>query len=145
MVFKSLTLLLAAPVHEEAIDVVDGGDGDQHIDDDSERGNSAEQTNQKYKATEEFGANCQSRQRRRNPHLLGKEPHRAVEAITSKPAQHLLRAVHKEGYAEHQAHDGEREVVRSENEFAKHGHPPQDYLAALSARPIELLDACCNT
>src|SRR5664280_521025 len=145
MVFKSLTLLLAGPVHEEAINVVDGGDGDQHIDDDSERGNSAEQTNQKSKATEEFGANCQERQGRWNSHLLGEESHRAVEAITSKPAQHFLRAMHKEGHAKHQAHDGEREVIRSGNKFAKHGHPPQNDLATLSARPIELLDACCNT
>src|SRR5664279_3578252 len=64
MVFKSLTLLLAGPVHEEAINVVDGDDGDQHIDNDAERCDTAEQTDQKSKATEEFRADCQERQRR---------------------------------------------------------------------------------
>ncbi len=96
MVFKSLTLLLAGPVHEEAVDVMYRRDGDEHIDDDAQRCDTAEQTNQKSKATEEFGANCQERQRRRNSHLLGEEPHGAVEAVPSKPAQHLLRAVREE-------------------------------------------------
>ena len=74
MVLKSLTLLLAGPVHEETIDVMDGGDGDQHVDDDAQRGDTAEQTNQQSEATEEFGANCQECQRRRNSHCWVKNP-----------------------------------------------------------------------
>src|ERR1019366_3245612 len=136
MEFKSLAFLLAGPVHEEAIYVVDGCDGDQHVDDDAQRCDTAEQTNQKSETTEEFGANCQERQRRRNSHLLGEEPHGAVEARTSKPAQHFLRAVHKERDAKHQAHDGKYKVIRSRKEFAKHGI----LLKAEGGQPIQSIE-----
>src|ERR1035438_10077548 len=102
MEFKSLALLLASPVHEETVRVVNGCDGDQHVGDDAQRRDATEQTNQKSEATEEFGANCQEGQRRRNSHLLREESHGTVEAVASKPAQHLLRAMSKENHTQHQ-------------------------------------------
>ena len=45
--------------------------------------------------------------------IFRKEPHGAVESVAAKPAQHLLRAVREEHNAQHQAHNGQSEIVRS--------------------------------
>jgi hypothetical protein len=44
---------------------------------------------------------------------LGKEPHGRLEPVPAKPAQHFLRAVRKEYYAEHQPQYGQNPVIRS--------------------------------
>ena len=90
-----------------------GRDRNQHVHDDSERRNAAQQTDNKSDTAEELGANREKRQRRGNTHLLGEEAHRALESVAAKPAQHLLRSVHEEGHTENQAHKGERQNVES--------------------------------
>src|SRR5271157_3980393 len=120
MILKAFALLLAAPVHEEPIDVVHGRYRHQHVDDDSERRDAAEQAYDKSETAEELRTNREKRQRRRNAHLLGEEAHGALEAVAAKPAQHLLRSVHEECHPEDQAYYDEGQVVWSRDKFAKH-------------------------
>src|SRR5271165_451952 len=124
MILKAFALLLAAPVHEEPIDVVHCRDRNQHVHNDSECRNAAEQAHDESETTEELRTNGEKGQRRRNPHLLGEEAHGALEAVAAKPAQHLLRSVRKERHPEHQAYEGEGQVVWSRNKLAKHWSAP---------------------
>lgn len=128
MILEAFALLLPSPVHEEAVVHVHRRDRDHHIADDAERGNAAEQADDQAQPAEELGTDGQKCQRRRNAHLLREEAHGAVEAVASEPAQHLLRAVCEEHDAQHQAQNGECEVVGSGKYLAQ--------LVLLRERPL---------
>jgi hypothetical protein len=66
VIFEALTFLLAVPVHKEPVVYVHCRDRDQHVDDDAEGRNAAEQADDQAQAAEEFGADGEKRQRRGN-------------------------------------------------------------------------------
>jgi hypothetical protein len=53
-------------------------------------------------------------------HGLGKESHRAFEAVTAKPAQHFLRTMDEENYSQYQSQYGESDVIRGVEQSFEH-------------------------
>jgi hypothetical protein len=103
VVFEALALLVAVPVHEEAVGEVDQKDGDGHIDADSEGCDAGQESEEQADTAEKLGENCEGGEGRRDLHAVGEDLHRAGKAGAAPPAENLLRAVGEEGDAEGEA------------------------------------------
>src|SRR5579864_5327388 len=93
VILETLSLLRSCPVREETEPVVNRSDGHHHVAKDSKGRNSSEQAEDQAQSPEKFCRNRQKSQRRWDVHHSGEETHRALEAISSEPSQHLLRAM----------------------------------------------------
>jgi hypothetical protein len=98
--FETLTLLSAGPVHKEPKRAMHRQNRDDHIHSNSESSNASQESKDEPNATEELGRDCQEGQRGRNMHQVGEETYRPSESKSSKPTQHLLRAVREEDGAQ---------------------------------------------
>src|SRR5579862_6441636 len=95
MIFKSFTLLVAVPVHEESVRSMNHGYGHNHVHRYAERGHPAEKARDQTDRPGKFRRNGKKGKYRRNMHLPGKKAHGAVETVASEPSQYFLRPVRK--------------------------------------------------
>src|SRR5580658_108886 len=110
MIFDSLALLAARPVHEEAIRQVNHEDRPDHLDAYAESGNAGEQSDNQSQSAKEFSADDQKRHGSGYSHVL-KESHGAVKTVASEPAQHFLRPMREEQHTENHSQSGQAHVV----------------------------------
>src|SRR5713226_7086551 len=120
VIFNSLAFLIAGPVHEQAELLVDHGDGCHHITEDAEGGNASEESKDESHPAEELGGDGEKRERRGNAHLVGEKTHGGTETITSKPAQHFLRAVSKKDSSQRDSENRCRPITLCPHQVAKH-------------------------
>ena len=108
MKLKSLALLSASPVHEEAESMMHSHNCDQHVHTDSKRRDSGQESEDEPDPTEEFGLDCQDGQWSWNMRHAREEIHRSGESEASKPTQHLLRTVREEDNTQHHSENRSR-------------------------------------
>src|SRR5580704_6139988 len=96
-------------------------DGDKHVADNAEGSDAAEEADDQAESAEEFGADGEKREWRRNSHLMREEAHGAAEAVSAEPAQHLLRAVSGKYQAKRQPKNRYGKVVARVDYSVKHG------------------------
>src|SRR5262245_59241377 len=89
MIFESFALLVAVPVHEEAVWPVNCDDRYEHDARDAEGSDPRQEPDRKAEWTQELGSNRQQRKHRRNPRVR-EELHSTFEAMAPKPAEHFL-------------------------------------------------------
>src|SRR5512139_2718225 len=93
MIFESLSLLLPEPVHEKSLRPMYGRNRADHDDDETRSRESSEESGDQPQTAERFSDNDEKGHEPGQPHLLGKEPHRSFEAVTTEPAQQFLSTV----------------------------------------------------
>src|SRR6267143_4709462 len=121
MILVPFALFCAVPIGKKSELEIHHPNGHQHVAKNAEGGDAPEESEHQPNAAEEFGADGQEGQRRRDVHLLGEEAHGAAEAEAAEPAESLLRAVRKKDAAKDEPKDGQSEIVGGVDEFAKHG------------------------
>jgi len=97
---ETLTLLSAGPVHKEPKRAMHRQNRDNHIHSNTESCNASQESKDEPNATEELGRDCQKSQRSWNVGHASEETHRTCEPESTKPTQHLLRAVREEDGAQ---------------------------------------------
>src|SRR5712692_1369705 len=108
---KSLALLSAGPVHEEAEGTMHSHNCNQHVHANSERGDSGQESEHEPHPPEELGRDCQEGQWSWNMHHASEEIHRTCEPEASEPTQHLLRTVREKDSTQHQSQNQRRGAV----------------------------------
>src|ERR1700733_93639 len=121
VILEALALLCSGPVHKEAEPIMNHRYGHNHIEEDSQCGNSGQEPKNQAEAAKEFRSKRQKREQHRNVHDVGKKAHSPAEAGPAEPAQHLLGAMCEENYPEHEAKHCGRTVIVGRNQFTKHG------------------------
>jgi hypothetical protein len=112
--------LIARPVHEETVFRMHHGDGHEHVADNSEGGDAAQESDDQAESAEELRADGEKGEGRWDSHLVSEEAHGAGKAVSAEPAQHLLCAV-REKYAPHrQTNDSQGKVVARVYYFFEH-------------------------
>src|ERR1700733_6796205 len=114
----TLALLCAGPVHKEPELMMDHCNRDNHVARDPKGCNPGQEAEDKTQSAEEFRGNGQKCEYSRNVHDSGEEAHRASEAISAEPSQHLLRTVGEEDHPEHQSKNGYCTVIVGSNYFS---------------------------
>src|ERR1035438_10013217 len=101
MVLNAFALLISKPVHEESVLQMNHENRPGHQAHDSERRDSGQQPYDQPKSAKEFGADDEKSHGRGHSHMR-EGPHRAVETVAAKPAQHFLASMRQEHYSEDQ-------------------------------------------
>src|SRR5258708_16724267 len=122
MIFVSLALLVAGPVHKERYMHVHHEHGDEHVHDDAEGGDARQESKNQSQTAEKFRTDREKREWRGNVHLRGEESHGSRKAVSSKPTQEFLGAVREKDDAQDQAHESESEVVCGGQQLFEHEH-----------------------
>src|SRR5258708_28669368 len=112
-------------------------DGHDYVAKDSKGRNASEQSEDKTQSAEEFRGNGQKCEYGRNVHDSSEEAHRAGEAVSTEPPEHLLGAVGEEDHSKHQAKNSRCNVVVGGNQFTKHRESLPRKLAAPSGHPAD--------
>src|ERR1700678_3352109 len=99
MIFESLALLIARPVHKESVRQVNHEDRSDHFAANSQSSDARQQSDNQAESAKEFGDDHEKRHRSRHTHVF-KESHGAMKAIAAKPAQHFLRAMGEKHHSE---------------------------------------------
>src|SRR5690348_10915983 len=124
MVFESLSLLIATPIHKKTIGMVDQKDCGNHIAQNAESGNPSEETDDQAEPSKELCADREERNGRWKMHVMGKKSHCAMETVATEPAQHFLRAVSEEYQPRHHAKNRNSPIVGRRQQFAEHKLSP---------------------
>src|SRR6266849_3108887 len=132
VVLITFSLLCTSPVHPEAESTKNQRDGHYHVAKDSKGCNAREQSKDKTQSTEEFRGNGQKCEYGRDVQHSREETHRAGEAISTEPPEHLLSAVGEEDHSEHQSKNSRCGVVIGGNQFTKHRNSLRGMFAAPS-------------
>src|SRR5215471_18062791 len=101
VILESLTFLCTRPVHKEPELMMNHGYGHNHVGENSQCGNSGQESENQAEATKEFRGDSQKREQRRNVHHAGKKAHSSTKAVPAKPTQHLLGAMCEENYSKY--------------------------------------------
>src|SRR2546430_357201 len=120
VVLITFALLRSSPVHKESKIMMNHGDGHDHVAKRSKGCNASEQSEDQTKSAEEFRGDGQKCEYGRNVQHSREESHRAGEAISTEPSEHLLSAVGEEDHSEHQSKNSRCDVVIGGNQFTKH-------------------------
>src|SRR5437016_4393117 len=120
VVFITFSLLCSRPVHPEAELTMNHRNGHDHVAKDSKGRNAGEQSKDKTQSAKEFRGDGQKCEYGRNVQHSREESHRAGEAISTEPSEHLLSAVGEEDHSEHQAKNSRCGIVIGGNQFTKH-------------------------
>src|SRR5262245_60873800 len=94
MELEALALLIAVPVHEEAVLRVAREHRDDHYARDPEGRHPRQEPERQAHRSEELGGDREEAERCGKP--LAEEPHRPLEAVPSEPPEGLLGAVRKD-------------------------------------------------
>src|SRR5258708_38532778 len=90
MIFVSLALLVAGPVHKERYMQVHHEHGDEHVHNDAEGGDARKESKNQSQTAEKFRTDREKREWRGNVHLRGEESHGSRKAVPTKPAQEFF-------------------------------------------------------
>src|SRR6266436_1094078 len=120
VVFITFSLLCSRPVHPEAELTMNHRDGHDHVAKNSKGRKASEQSEDETQSAEEFCGDGQKCEYGRNVQDSREEAHRAGEAITTEPSEHLLGAVGEEDHSEHQSKNSRSTVVVGGDQFTKH-------------------------
>src|ERR1700682_1465083 len=120
MVLVALAPLDAEPVHKEAKLLVHHQDRNEHVNGDADRCKARKEPSNERYTTEELSCDSDEGQGCRNVKAAGEELQASMQAVTSEPAEHQLRAVGEEDHPEHQPEHRDAGVVVRCESFANH-------------------------
>ena len=118
VVLKTLAFLCSSPVHPEPEPAMNHRDGHDHVAQNPKSSHAGEQPEDQAYSAKEFCGNGQKCEYGWDVHHSGEEAHSAGESVATKPPEHLLGAMRKENYAEHQSENGCCYVVVRGPQFA---------------------------
>ena len=120
MIFDSFALLGARPIHEEAIGRMHYQNGDNHVNENTERRNAREETKYQSEAAKEFRHNREKRKRGRDMHPLGEKAHGICKSGPSKPSERFLRAMGEKDHSQYESQNRQMSFVPGSDYFVKH-------------------------
>jgi hypothetical protein len=113
--------LLSAPVGKESELTVNPEYGDDHVAEDAEGRDAAQETDDQSKAAEKFRHDGEKRQGCGNSRLVREEAHGSAKAVASKPSEDFLASVREKNDSEYEPENGEGEIAGvSSCEFREH-------------------------
>src|SRR5438128_2170726 len=96
VIFETLALLHAAPIHEKADGSVNRPNGNEHVRRDAEGSDSSEKPQKQSERTEELSTNRQEGERLGNVQHAVHVTHRSGYPEASEPTEHFLRSMCEE-------------------------------------------------
>src|SRR5712692_8733532 len=139
VVLITFSLLCTSPVHPEAESTMNQRDGYYHVAKDPKGCNAGEQSEEKTQTAKEFRGNGQKCECGRDVQHSREETHRAGEAISTKPSQHLLGTVGEEDHSKHQSKNSRCNVVVSGNQLSKHRNSLRRSLSRVDQTPNKMI------